>query len=29
VLDIMPRSLEMKVPLNVDIKVGVNWGEME
>jgi len=29
VLDIMPRSLEMKMPLKVDIKVGVNWGEME
>ncbi|MCJ7510619.1 MAG: DNA polymerase, partial [Dehalococcoidia bacterium] len=29
VLDIMPRPLEMKVPLKVDIKVGVNWGEME
>jgi DNA polymerase I len=29
VLDIMPRSLEMKMPLKVDIKMGVNWGEME
>jgi len=28
-LDIMPRSLEMKVPLKVDTKVGKNWGEME
>ncbi|MGQ9572458.1 MAG: DNA polymerase I [Dehalococcoidia bacterium] len=29
VLDIMPRALELKVPLKVDIKVGKNWGEME
>jgi DNA polymerase-1 len=29
VLDIMPRPLEMKVPLKVDIKMGKNWGEME
>ena len=28
-LDIMPRSLEMAVPLKVDTKVGRNWGEME
>jgi len=28
-LDLMPRSLEMKVPLKVDTKVGKNWGEME
>jgi DNA polymerase-1 len=28
-LDIMPRSLEMKVPLKVDTKVGKNWGDME
>ena len=28
-LDIMSRSLEMKVPLKVDTKVGKNWGEME
>jgi DNA polymerase-1 len=28
-LDIMPRPLEMKVPLKVDTKVGKNWGEME
>jgi DNA polymerase-1 len=27
-LDIMPRSLEMKVPLKVDTKVGKSWGEM-
>jgi DNA polymerase I-like protein with 3'-5' exonuclease and polymerase domains len=29
VVDIMPRPLEMKVPLKVDTKVGKNWGEME
>jgi DNA polymerase-1 len=29
VVDIMPRSLELKVPLKVDIKVGENWGDME
>ena len=28
-LDIMPRSLEMKVPLKVDTKIGRNWGEMQ
>ena len=28
-LEIMPRPLEMKVPLKVDTKVGKNWGEME
>lgn len=28
-LDIMPTSMEMKVPLKVDTKVGKNWGEME
>ena len=28
-LDIMPKSLEMKVPLKVDTKVGRNWGEMQ
>jgi DNA polymerase-1 len=28
-IDIMPRPLELKVPLKVDIKVGENWGEME
>jgi len=27
--DIMPQSLEMKVPLNVDTKTGRNWGEMQ
>ena len=29
VLDIMPKSMEMFVPLKVDTKVGRNWGEME
>jgi DNA polymerase I len=28
-LDIMPRSLEMKVPLKVETKTGSNWGEMQ
>jgi DNA polymerase-1 len=28
-LDIMPKSLEMKVPLKVDTKIGKNWGEMQ
>ena len=28
-LDIMPQSLEMKVPLKVDTKTGRNWGEMQ
>jgi DNA polymerase-1 len=28
-LDIMPKSLEMKVPLKVDTKTGRNWGEMQ
>jgi len=27
--DIMPQSLEMKVPLKVDTKTGRNWGEMQ
>ena len=27
--DIMPRSLEMQVPLKVDTKVGRSWGEMQ
>ena len=27
--EIMPQSLEMKVPLKVDTKVGRNWGEMQ
>jgi len=29
VLRIMPRSLELAVPLKVDVKVGKNWGELE
>ncbi|MEX2158587.1 MAG: DNA polymerase I [Dehalococcoidia bacterium] len=29
VLRIMPRSLELVVPLKVDVKVGTNWGELE
>jgi DNA polymerase-1 len=29
VLRIMPRSLELDVPLKVDVKVGKNWGELE
>jgi len=28
-VDIMPQSLEMKVPMKIDTKVGRNWGEME
>ena len=28
-VDIMPKSMEMKVPLKIDTKVGKNWGEME
>jgi DNA polymerase-1 len=28
-LDIMPASLEMKVPLKIDTKVGASWGEMQ
>jgi DNA polymerase-1 len=28
-LDIMPKSMVMKVPLKVDTKVGKNWGDME
>jgi DNA polymerase-1 len=28
-LDIMPRSLDMQVPLKVDTKVGRSWGEMQ
>jgi DNA polymerase-1 len=27
--DIMPKSMDMKVPLKMDTKVGRNWGEME
>jgi DNA polymerase-1 len=29
VLEIMPRAMELKLPLKVDIKTGKNWGEME
>jgi DNA polymerase-1 len=28
-LEIMPKSLEMKVPLKIDTKVGRSWGEMQ
>ncbi len=28
-VDLMPQSLEMKVPMKIDTKVGKNWGEME
>ena len=28
-VDIMPKSMRMKVPLKIDTKVGKNWGEME
>jgi DNA polymerase-1 len=28
-LDLMPASLEMNVPLKVDMKSGLNWAEME
>ncbi len=28
-LEIMPASLEMKVPLKVDMKQGKNWAQME
>jgi DNA polymerase-1 len=28
-IDIMPASLEMRVPLKVDTKVGRSWGEMQ
>jgi DNA polymerase-1 len=28
-LDIMPASMQMRVPLKIDTKVGKNWGEME
>ncbi len=29
VLRIMPQSLELAVPLKVDVKIGKNWGELE
>ena len=28
-VDVMPRSIEMAVPLKIDTKVGRNWGEMQ
>ena len=28
-LRLMPASIEMNVPLKVDIKQGRNWGEMQ
>jgi DNA polymerase-1 len=28
-LEIMPQSLDLVVPLKVDIKTGKNWGELE
>jgi DNA polymerase-1 len=28
-LEIMPQSLEMRVPLKIDTKTGKNWGEMQ
>ena len=27
--EIMPKALELTVPLKVDVKTGINWGEME
>ena len=29
VREIMPRSLDLRVPLKVDLKAGKNWGEMQ
>lgn len=29
VTEIMPRALELCVPLKIDVKLGKNWGEME
>ena len=29
VLRIMPQSLDLAVPLRVDVKIGKNWGELE
>jgi len=29
VLRVMPASLSLAVPLNVDVKVGKNWADME
>jgi DNA polymerase-1 len=28
-VDIMPTSMQMRIPLKIDTKVGKNWGEME
>ncbi|MCI0818297.1 MAG: DNA polymerase I [Chloroflexi bacterium] len=28
-LDIMPKSIEMAIPLKIDTKSGANWGDME
>jgi DNA polymerase-1 len=28
-VDIMPASIELRVPLKVDTKIGRNWGEMQ
>ena len=28
-LRIMPKSLDLVVPLKIDIKTGTNWGELE
>ena len=28
-LRVMPKSLDLVVPLKVDIKTGKNWGELE
>jgi DNA polymerase I-like protein with 3'-5' exonuclease and polymerase domains len=29
VLEVMPKALELSVPLKVEFKVGKSWGEME
>ena len=29
VLDVMPSALDIDVPLDVDLKTGPNWGDME
>jgi DNA polymerase I-like protein with 3'-5' exonuclease and polymerase domains len=28
VVELMPRAVELRVPLKIDIKLGRNWGEM-
>ncbi|MCJ7790906.1 MAG: DNA polymerase, partial [Dehalococcoidia bacterium] len=28
VSELMPRAVELRVPLKIDIKLGRNWGEM-